>query len=83
MQDDSKELVPVFTVVPLSQELLLGDVGDDDDDDDDDELLVLAVPGRAQAIRSTLPKANVARSNASVRKCFLAIIRKTSHYDIV
>ena len=71
----SKELVPVLTVSPLGQELLLPD-------DDEDPLLelppVLAVPGREQAISSILPRANVARSRASVRKCFLVIRQKPS-----
>jgi hypothetical protein len=39
-------------------------------------LLLLAVPGREQAIKNMLPRANAARSSASVRKCFLAIIQK-------
>jgi hypothetical protein len=77
----SKVLVPVFTVSPAGQEpllllLLL------DEDDEEPLLLVLAVPGRAQAIKSILPRANTASSSATVRKCFLTIIRNPLN-DIV
>jgi len=73
IHDCSKELVPVLTVSPLGQEPLLPE---EDDDGVPLFVLVLAVPGRAQAISNVLPSANAARRRASVRKCFLAIIQK-------
>lgn len=61
-----------MTVVPLGQEVLL-DAGVD-------ELLllalVLAVPGRAQAARRMLPRANRVKNNISSRLLLLAMIIK-------
>ena len=76
IHDCSKELVPVFTVSPVGQEPLLPE---EDDAGDPLFVLVLAVPGRAQAISNMLPSANAARRRASVRKCFLAIIQNLSN----
>jgi hypothetical protein len=70
----SKVEVPVFTVVPLGQlgadvvPLVL--------------VFVLAVPGRAQAISKTLPKANAASIRASIRQYLRAIILETSQESI-